>query len=105
MAHQRLAILLWKAAWIAVPFAFLGYLAFGFHADPPPSANPLRPKTWQEAERQVSVASEERSQRKFWIEQVETGAMSFEEAGCGYRGGEWVSRANHCNTEPFGQLP
>lgn len=105
MAFQKMATLIWRVAWVTLPLALLGYLAFGFHMNPPVSDNPMRPKTWQEAKRQDKVAEEERAQRKFWIEQIESGGMSFEEAGCGYRGGEWQYNANHCDTESISRLP
>ena len=87
MARQNLLFSLWKGVWIIAPWVAVGgslYLVFGYHADPPQIGNPMRPKTWQEAGRQDRAAGEERAQRRFWIEQVESGGMSFEEAGCGY---------------------
>ena len=105
MARQNLLFSLWKGVWIIAPWVAVAgslYLVFGYHADPPQTGNPMRPKTWQEAERQNQAAGEERAQRKFWIEQVETGGMSFEEAGCSYRGGDWNFQAQTCDTGPVG---
>ena len=105
MTMQKLVMLLWKAAWKAAPWAIAAgvfYLIFGYHFDPPQTGNPMRPKTWQEAERQDKAAGEERAQRKFWIEQVESGGISFEEAGCGYRGGDWNVQVRTCDTGPVG---
>lgn len=105
MARQNLLFSLWKGVWIIAPWVAVGgslYLVFGYHADPPQTGNPMRPKTWQEAERQDRAAGEERAQRRFWIEQVESGGMSFEEAGCGYRGGDWNFQARLCDTGPVG---
>lgn len=75
------------------------WLILSIPVEPWDSGNPRNARTPEERARAETTRAEMRylaKRRRFWVEQVEAGEISFEEAGCGYRGGEWSFERNRC---------
>lgn len=91
---------IWKALSLAIPLAVTAELVFlgaTYPARPPSSGNPRDPKTWEMKSKRDSIIAHDLQRRQFWIGRVEAGEASFEEAGCGYRRGEWQDESQQCS--------
>ena len=76
------------------------WLALSIPVEPWDSGNPRNGGTPEELARAETTRAEMRylaKRRRYWVEQVEAGEISFEEAGCGYRGGEWNAANETCD--------
>lgn len=74
----------------------------------PHDDNPRTPRTAaekQQAKEQLEYNRYMARRKRFWLEQVESGEASFEEAGCGYRGGEWDLNTEKCDLSKPERLP